>query len=608
MARRDASAGLTFELVPDDDADEPWSASAVAVRAGAGPAEASDDDGFPPEAIAPSLLTRATRRVLGWLHGRTPLQLVAGAVALAIAVGGGGTVVILRDRAQVDRLRAAAGGVIDLSHPIREWWSSTLGAGNPGMGAWPLAVLDGGVVVVKEQITNGSAALAARDGRRVRTVLHGLDVDSGDDLWQVTLDGEAPQCGTGFTDLAQTRLELTATSRLVCVVGTGAEAKVVVVDPQGQATRRAPEGLDDRTRLLPGPDGTLLRVDWTGAAPGGLRMIEDASTGWRLSESFRPPDAQVTSEDAATGARRWETTLQAGPVDRVDDWWTCATWNDDGKPVFDMSGITSVVTEAGLHMQLCGVEAVLTATGDIVAQHRTGEARNAQVVVQSLADGGLGVVADPSTGGWYGQWTQPTEVVDTSGREVAQLSGGVLDPWATDGTGGIDLTGDPSRRASDDGVLITHDTSHLIGVGADGTQLWRVADRPVSEGAIARGAGVVVLVRRALSGYGELVAVDLRTGATRWTVELDRAGGLGGGAWEFARGAWTDGEVAVLVTPGNVGDSLPATWTAYNLRTGAVVWQLNGDQAGKVTPPDGLCLAVVGRLLCSDGSKLVRVA
>ncbi|GAB2463648.1 hypothetical protein [Xylanimonas ulmi] len=587
MARHGRSGGLTFELVPDDDADGPGPVLALAAP-----------DPTPPS-IPPSMLTTAVRRALGWLRSRSRPQLVAGGVVLALAVGAAGAAAVLRDREREATLRAAPGGVADLSQPIHERWSSTIGGEEAGAGLWPIAAL-GDVVVLAETRgdLDGPPSLAARDGRESRTVLHGLDLDTGAERWQAPLDAEA-SCGTGPGDLGQSRLTIGRVTQVVCVVGAGQDATVAVVDADGQVTTRVPDGLDEHTTLLPGPRGTLVRVRQLGDPPEGVELVVDTAMGWRLNHEFQPPDVQVSAEDALTGEARWDTRIEADVVDEGSNWWSCTTWDGAGEPRFDGRTVAASTADQGMRLWMCGVDVVLTASGRVAHQHPVGEASFAgMLMVSALTDGGLGISVS-ADGGWDGR-TSSTVVVGDDGGEVMRLPGGVLDPWATDGTGGVVVGGEGAQGA---GVIVMRDATSLIGVGADGAQRWAVPDRPRSEGALVRAAGVMLLA----GGSGEMWAVDLGTGETRWTAPLPGVPGSGG-TWGYARGAWTDGTVAVLRTPGAADGAEPTAWTAYDLRTGAVVWRLDGADADALVPSQSECAAVAGRLLCSDGSTLVRVA
>ncbi|QAY69432.1 PQQ-binding-like beta-propeller repeat protein [Xylanimonas protaetiae] len=601
MARRDLTEGLVFELVPDDDVLVPGAPS-FAPEPGL-PVLTVPVPGVPalPVQVAPAVLTRAARGASGWLRRRTPFQLVAGVAALVLFAGAGAGAQVLRERAAEARLQASAGGVADLSVPVSALWSRSFDAAArpPGQRATqvtPVGVLDAGrgpVVVLAVPPT----------GARPETVLHALDLDSGAERWEVPLGGYA-DCGVGAVSLSYERLALPrAQPRLVCTTGRGVRSRVVVVAPDGTTTTRAPDGVDARTSVLPGPGGVLLRVDHVGAEPDGVG-VRQLFTGSQLTGGFTAPVHHVTAEDAVTGEVLWHVSVPGGWVSQGSGPDRCTSTGPDGSPRLDVAATSSRVVDDGMILRLCGVDLVVTAGGGVVATVPTGrKAASPGPIVQSLAGRGLGVVTGRSPSGWTVAGTRPTTVYDLAGRKVVGLRGGVLDPWATDGRGVLDLTGEPDARGR--GVLVAHDSARLWAVSAAGTVRWEVPDQPPAQGAVASADGVVVLVRKPAEGGGELVALDERVGVALWRVPV---AGFGFGAWSFLRGAWTDGRRLVVVTPGFYGPVAQPEWTAYDVRTGTVAWHLDAAAAQEVVAPESVCAAVVGRLLCFDDDRVVRVA
>ena len=566
MARRDDAGGLTFELVPDDGDDLPATGTApVRVEAA----------GTEPVEVPPSLAARALRVLRS--HPRTT---VASAVALALVAAGGVVAVVLPQRQRDAALTASPGAVVSLSEPIHSVWTSDAGHVPASPGPWPVAAFRD-VVVVSERASPSS------------TVLRGIDLGAGTVRWSVTLDGADAVCGTGVTDQPQERLSVQPVRSLVCVTGTGAGSRVVVVDDAGRTTRRTPAGLDAGTRLRPGPDGSVLRVQPDGTVPDGVRVVPDSTDGWVLSESFQAPTVTVSAEDARTGSVGWSQTVEGGRLDQVRDWWSCSTWGDDGTPKLDPGAVAWTVSESVVAVQVCGAEAAFTASGAPVLEAVAGtDGFGQSMAVESLPGGRVRVPSGAATDGIEDP-IGPARVVDQSGAVVADLEGGVLDPRSTDG--------------STPGVLLTHDGTTVSAVGRDGATLWTVPETTMIESLVAQARGVAV-VARPVGGAktGELAALDLATGKTLWTASLGKLGSTGSTVG-FVHGAWTDGRSVVVSTP---GDQVAGrqVWAALDLRTGDVLWKLSSGEAESVIGPTATCLAVAGRLLCVEGSRLVRIS
>jgi hypothetical protein len=319
-------------------------------------------------------------------------------------------------------------------------------------------------------------------------------------------------------------------------------------------------------------------------------LEEDSFGGWHVTGTLQPADVRLALEDALTGRVRWHRELAAREVQSQDGWWGCVSWGSDGRPEMDPAAIVSWSTSPEvLSLITCGVEAAVTTSGRVVAQAvETTGGGVASPVITPLADGGVGV-ADATGPVLTGRL--PTDVQDASGRDVRSVERGVLDPWSTDGP--ADVTVGIDRDAA---VAFDH----------DGHELWRNANLRYADGALVRGAGVLVVVRWAVDATGgQIVGVDMRTGHIRWKASLNlRAGVSGGGAWAYARAAWTDGRLALLVTPGNTGDPSVPTWTAYDLRTGLVAWRIDSSDAAGLVSAQGACGTLAGRLVCYDGSRV----
>lgn len=600
MARRGDSGSVTFDLVPDGEPEEhgdgfgpvpaprDMPAGALAEAPGETPAAT---------AVAPSVLTRAARSTSRWLRARSPLQLVAGALALTLGIGGWSVASVMQDRAHEARLHAAPGGVLDLSGPLRVRWSYQAAA--EGLAPiQPLGVLDGGILVVGESSADPSSAGMPAPGDP--TVLHGVDLGTGDERWTVRLEDTA-SCGESVQSLGFTRLALAARPVLVCVVGEGAAAQVAVVHQDGGLTMRSPEDVGELTTLVPGPRGTLLRLQPADPVPEGVEVQLTGEGGLELSAAIDPPDVVVSAEEPLTGSPLWSTTLDAQRSAVVRDAGGCIRWSAGGDPRFDVRGAGWVTTADGIYLWLCGVTAVLTTSGDVVKEG----GQEALLDAAALADGGFALY----DGRYLGlPSTAPARVIDRRGDEVLRVEGTVLDPAGTDGTGGIDLAV-PAGRRGDDGVLLTSQQNRVSALEADGTQRWSVR-APGFTSALVRADGVMVVLRGDGTDVGTLKALELDDGRTRWSTPVDGAAAAAAGSFGFgfARGAWTDGEVALMSLGGPDGYGTGPEWTAVDLRTGREVWHLGIQETAEMMTMNDMCFSAAGALLCTDNQRLRRMA
>ncbi len=592
MARHGGPDGLTFELVPEDDGD-------LAVQP---PLPALLDAAM---TVAPSVLSRAARRAAAWLRSRTPLQLVAGAVTLATAIGAGTAAVVHADRTDAVRLATATGGVADLGLPAHTLWRTELetSASLARYPIRPVGVLGGRrgdvvVVAVPDFALSDPPSPIPDERRDPGYQLYGIDLDTGARRWTVPV-GEAAACGSGSRALGRTRAaQPTIAPHLVCTWGRGTGSRVAVVAPDGTATRRTPVALDDTTRVWPGPGGTLWRTERPGVRPAGLRLVSNPDWGWRFSAAFDVPPVRLSAEDPVTGQRLWSTILPGGRLDVLDDWTRC-TDTRRAQAVLDVGAVDADVSDDGAVLDVCGFTLVVAADGTVLVRHPSARRDlTSWPRVASLADGGLAVGNLREEDWWSGPWTRPADVYDRDGERVVHLDGGVLDPLASDGSAGTDR---------DTGVFVTLDDHRITAVNTTGRALWSRLDRPSVVGAVAHAGGVIVLARFGRTTPGELAAFDLGTGDRVWTAPLEGMG-LGGGTEMFLRAAWTDGRVVVVVTPGTRVLTASPAWTAYDLRTGAQVWRLDGEAVARLASPDAECLAAAGRLLCVDGATLTRVS
>jgi outer membrane protein assembly factor BamB len=587
-ARPDA---YTFDLDPDGtdpddnepDDNEPDGAGRVEAvpvvrathRAGArgpllidlDPAEDDDLDELGPDgpATAPGagdgVLTWrvAADRVRDVLRGR---RLVAAVVLVAVAL----TAVVVDtvgDRGRLAALRAAPGGVLDLTEEPREVWSVEAEGSAPG----GLMGVLGGLVVAQH-----------------RDALLGLDVETGERRWEVELPDDSSSCGPGMQRWSG-GFQSEAVDRIVCVTqvhaddGTAQRSTVTVVGADG-TVEGAREVDGSLTELYPGADGGLVSLAWVGeASPVDPRVADDVVAG-TAREGDIPDgyDLRVRVEDAITGEQRWEHTVR---FDDAVDPSLCVRWSDDGTTsgVDLRGGVQAVVTDRVLWLGGCGIDAWFTPEG--VRLDRPGDPGTFQ-----------GFSAEPLTGGGYVVRTHGDDLgardpagadrlLSDDGTEVRQVRGRYLVPVSTDGGG--------------DGVHLERHGAATVGTDADGEERWRTDVRSTT--LLVRTAQVAVVVDEGRRVYG----LDLGTGEVLW-VRPDLVEGLDAmGAYgpRFVDAAFTDGRLAAFVVPDYTrGDVVH--WVAIDAASGRQLWQveLGGDGWG-------VQLAVAGRLVRWSPTEIV---
>lgn len=584
MARRRGARpdAYTFDLDADgaapDDVEDPADAPFVRATRSAGsrgpllidldPDDVDDGpDGFPPPSGAgPEPLTwrRALDRARDALRGR---RLVAAVVVVAAAL----TAVVVDtvgDRGRIAALRAAPGGVLDLSAQPHEVWRVEAEGSVPG----GLMAVAGGLVVAQRQDT-----------------LLGLDVETGERRWQVALPAGASSCGPGM-QVWSGGVQADTADRIVCVTARPSDGGA----PEGDRVRRstvtvvAADGTVEGTRevegspaeLYPGGDGSLVSVEWVGeASPVDPRVADDVVAGvadaGAISDGY---DLRVRVEDAVTGDRRWQQTV---PFDGAVDPSLCVRWSDDGTTsgVDLRGGVQTVVTDRLLWLGGCGIDAWFTPDGGRLDRP---------------ADPGTfeGFSVEPLTGGGYAVRTDaddlsaedPTatdRILRDDGTEVREVRGRYLVPLSTDGGG--------------DGVHLARRGAATVATSDDGTELWRTDVRSTS--VLVRTAQVAVVVDEGRRVHG----VDLGTGDVLW-VRPDLVEGLDAmGAYgpRFVDAAFTDGRLAAFVVPDYArGDVVH--WVALDAASGRQLWQveLGGDGWG-------VQLAVAGRLVRWSPTEIV---
>ncbi|MFI2104246.1 PQQ-binding-like beta-propeller repeat protein [Isoptericola sp. NPDC019693] len=529
------------------------------------PDDAEDYPGeLPPSSeAAPEPLTwrRALDRARGALQGR---RLVAAVVVVAAAL----TAVVVDtagDRGRLAALRAAPGGVLDLSAEPHEVWRVEAEGSVPG----GLMAMAGGLVVAQHQ-----------------DALLGLDVETGERHWRVGLPSGASSCGPGM-QLWTGGVQADTADRVVCVTastdGTAdgdpvRRSTVTVVDADGtvQGTR---EVAGSPETLYPGGDGTLVSVEWVGeASPVDPRVADDVVAG--TADAGAIPDGydlRVRVEDAVTGERRWQQTVRYdGGVDPS----MCVRWSDDGTTsgVDLRGGVQTMVTDRVLWLGGCGIDAWFTPEG--VRLDRPGDPGTFDgFAVEPLTGGGY--VARTDANGLRAEAATADRLLRDDGSEVRQVRGRYLVPLSTDGGG--------------DRVHLARRGDVTVGSSPDGSELWRTEVRSTS--LLVRTAQVAVVVDEGRRVYG----LDLGTGDVLW-VRPDLVEGLDAmGAYgpQFVDAAFTDGRLAAFVVPDYArGDVVH--WVALDAASGRQLWQVELGGEGW-----GVQLAVAGRLVRWSPTEIV---
>ena len=506
-------SSVAFDLLPEGDEEQ-----TVVVA----PPEGALPDGAAPTAIEPSIVNRASRRAWAWLRGRTPVQLVAGALVLAVSVTGGVAVHHRHGQARTARLAAAPGGVFDLATPVGERWELDVDDGAFPLGQTLLgAVLDERVGVVAQPVMRRVTS-DADDVQNARYVwsttigggeqiwvhdgwsLLGVDLDSGDRLWTHEA-AQDTECGwtvhQRFSHLSSswwTDAAGVSDPALVCVRGQGKEAVVTTIAADGTVTERAPGAPGEHSVFAPGPGGTVWRADRVDDLLGGTDRPAALASG-------HVSDLLLRAEDAQTGARLWEREFA------VVGW--CRGWEGNRDPrhlsIFPQRDVTQV--------HGCGIDVALLPSGEPVDAFTWASE-------ELLRDGGM---VRPTFGTEWG--TVGSEIVDRAGDVFLEVAGTVLDPLATDGQGGIDLR-IPADERDPAGLILVAEEGVVRAIDGRGEEVWSAEPDGDPRGAVARAGGVVVLYASSRVGRtaeSRLVALDQRSGAVRWDVPLEGAHGLG---------------------------------------------------------------------------------
>lgn len=503
MSQRDA--GVTFDLVPDDDAG----------------AEAHPAVDHPDVPALADPVRRGSRLVRAFLARQPRRRLVAVTASLVVVAASAAVATVSVRSAQaaaVERDRVAAllaspGGVRDLGDgPLEAAWTTPLTGALLGALPGTLVVADGGDVV-------------------------GIRVADGDEAWRHDLGGQL-DCGA----LGQPGERAPVDRTLVCLAGPPEARRVTVLDAAGAVVARRSLGDTSGLSVLPMAAGGLLTVQRTGPAPSEPLLLETTD----LSEAFPAgitsgQGARLDATDAATGAARWTVDVPFEPVPDAA-WCGIALGSGEDAHVNRELGVT--VFRTLVQVSGCGVQADLLPDGTPVAPDPAG---GSDRYLFPDPDGGYATNALSST--LYDErgdarpfprslrlvFPQATDgqtsqrlALDASGRLVGLAANGDR-VWPTpDRAGAAPEVSSVLVRAGGTVLGLTADTRTLVAQRvADGAVTWRVGTpveispwdfpRAVTDGRVA------VLDLTHGDGWGStsshhLVGVDLTTGDT-WTVE-----------------------------------------------------------------------------------------
>ncbi|WP_407320170.1 PQQ-binding-like beta-propeller repeat protein [Isoptericola halotolerans] len=461
---------------------------------------------------------RQRRRVAG----------VAGGAALLL-VGGAATTVALVSHAHDERLRAAPGGVLSLDGELAEVWRADDVRGIS-------AVLpDGGLVLM-----DGHAVVAR-------------DAASGTERWRADL-GPDPSCGP--TPRPDVSVEWAMPSELVtCLHGPADERTVTVLDAAGDVVGRrelpATEHGGEHHDVLPAADGGLLVVDHDTGMPA-VRDHATESAARAVLEDVEPGEASVHVEDAVTGVVRFEvpTSPPAGALDECGFIWNLeeSGWPGAFDPAapyrvaieFDRSLVSS---PSVVSYQWCDVGGAASADGTSFTEHLEGSLTSAVSAVAPFPGGGHLVSDEHVPGGSVLLADDGSVLIDSPRTAIA------LPMAALEIDGGVVLATRPGR---------------VVGLDADGSELWQ---RELPHARVVAQAGGTAVVHT----DDDLVALDVQDGAERWrttvrALERQELVQLGS--------AVTDGErIAVAVTrhaTETSADELTGELITVDLGSGAV--------------------------------------
>ncbi|MGW9417046.1 outer membrane protein assembly factor BamB family protein [Cellulosimicrobium funkei] len=613
LRRRDARDRLTFELVESEDVDADddalggpgpvspggprgvpsgatggptWTPGATAgVQAALGatdgpagpdrpPGRASVDDDPAEDDPAESDPAESDPAEGGPPRRGRPAAVVAGVTAgVALVLGGMLAVDAWQGRADLERLRAAPGGLEPLPDaPVERWTADVEVSGG-------LALLPGAVVTVE-------------DGTAVARSL-----DDGAERWRVDVGAHA-SCGgqllwsLPFGEPASTLVCVAPSSDAVGLGGvtdlqldpeTGrvlaSDWAVTVLAADGEVLGRR-----DTTSAggapIPGTDGTLLRAQRVGEVPAGDGAVveQDVATGEVADLPLGRP-AVVRVEDALTGDTRWEAD-----VPFVEGSGQCVGWTEaDGTETIraELENLWAATETHLVRVEGCGVTAWFTPGGE-----RLDDQENPLDGVVALADGTY--YRDPS--GYASTWGSAATAPRDAARAVLAADGAVrweppdpiLVPRSSDGS---------------DAPLLARSEGELVAFDGDGSELWRSSEVVAPEAVLVATHDTVVVSGGSSTGW--MTGLDATTGTVRWSLDRETVEAAAGGSVSWMDTAYTDGRRAILLAYQDDGRT---DLLAIDLADGHVAW------SGGVGPEEGSWpVPLQGRLLRIGQSEIARL-
>ncbi|PTU54659.1 hypothetical protein DBB34_18280 [Sphaerisporangium cinnabarinum] len=613
LRRRDARDRLTFELVESEgvDADDelgadgpgaapsgvsggarwmpsgapqgPMSGTTSGVRAsfeapddpaGPGGRRGSEPDGSgPAEDGSPgnrSTEGGPTERGSGRRGRRT---VVVAAAGVALVLGGMLAVDAWQGQADVERLRAAPGGLEPLPDAPVERWSADVEVSGG------LAFLPGAVVTVE-------------DGTAV-----GRSLDDGVERWRADVGAHA-SCGgqllwsLPFGEPASTLVCVAPVSDAVGLGGvtdlqldpaTGrvlaSDWAVTVLAADGEVLGRR-----DTTSVggvpVPGADGTLLRAQRVGEVPAGDGAVveQDVATG-EVADLPLGRGVVVRVEDALTGDARWEAD-----VPFVAGAGQCIGWTEvDGTETIraELENLWTTTEPRLVRVEGCGVTGWFTPDGE-----RLDAPDDPLDSVVALPDGTY--YRDPTGYGstWGSSSADPSDaapaVLGADGSVRWEPPGPVLVPRSTDGS---------------DAPLLARYEGELVALDGHGSELWRSSEVVAPETVLVATHDTVVVSGGSSTGW--MTGLDATTGRVRWSLDRETVEAAAGEGVGWTETAYTDGRRAILLAYQDDGRT---DLLALDLADGHVAWSAEGRSDDGSWP-----VPLQGRLLRVGPSEVARL-
>lgn len=506
MRRRQSAASRTvsFEVVEDLDdvlsappgpaerAEATGSDESAVATGGASGADGSRDDLGDGGPRAGGGAPSGRKRWRPWAAAAGVLALVAG----GLAVGGQ-----IEERRTQSRLVVSEGGVLPFTGPPQEIWSRD----------------------VADQVwTPWGGLLLGRDASGSDETVTAVDVLTGQDVWEATV---GPQAICGRSSFWQPFA--VDDGPLLCLSGALEVMTVTALDPDGRVTGRRDLGtVDEASGYAVGPGSTVVTVRRDGPVgpPVGRREVWTENGSPTFVDVPGGRGVVVTLEDALSGDVLWENRV---PFVAPDEVWECQGRGTE--PVLALDQVTTWTTGYVVQVDGCGISASFDVGGarldDPAAPDDQVEPLTATAVNR------------------FDQTTTHTTVLDRTGSPAWDVTGQILRPSTTDGTG--------------ESTVFVDVLGGLAAFTPEGKELWDVSAY-ASRMYVHTNAVIVVD-----DGANGLTALDPSTGRRLWTVPGEDS--------IYPFGVATDGSQLVVVAHGS--DGAPRT-SGHDLATGDVLWTL----------------------------------